>query len=611
MTIDRRLLTILVIASVPVIWMLSASFIWSHAVSRPFSLLAWWEATQWWRSNWWVNIWLTVSAAIPTLCLVLFIMGLAQFWRVSARVPRRLSNRRGVVKTRPLPIQRGVTDNHGHTEWRSMENTKKRFPGPQEPHGGLVIGEAYRVDHDQSVVGIEFDPQDKSTWGLGGRAPLLIDPCTKGARAWHSAEFAPTGSGKSSELIVKGLFWTGSSIIYDPTIEVGPRLDRPLRKRRKEVFHIGLPDPSKTIRMGGMNVLASIDITHPEAELHLRAIASRIYDEDASGAQNHIAGSSNDRFFGAMGRALVTCLLAHLVWSDPAEVEISLATFAAGMALPEDDMICSLHKIQANSPSMMARRLAGTFMQARAEETLSGIYLNAVRGVEWLFSTAYADLVSDGEFDARSLLLGNCTVFLNIDLRTVKIAPVIPRVLLGSILDTIFAANGHAHGLIGLFTDETDTLRRLDALKTVRDRGRHFGIVYHALWQSVGQMRDIWGAEETRAWIDSFSWIGYAGIRAQGSGKDLSEALGGHGVLAYSEGNNQGRQKPFGLSFGTFSSGVVSNTHEISHRLITAAQLQQDLRSDELIVVPDTGMPMRIGRAYWFRRPEIVTELTA
>src|SRR5690349_13795827 len=68
----------------------------------------------------------------------------------------------------------------------------------------------------------------------------------------------------------------------------------------------------------------------------------------------------------------------------------------------------------ASSRSRMARRIAGTLMKCKAEETFSGVYLNAVKGNEWLFTGAYADLVSVGDFDPRALLIGRTTVFLNI-----------------------------------------------------------------------------------------------------------------------------------------------------------------------------------------------------
>jgi type IV secretion system protein VirD4 len=605
---DRRLTPFIYVVAIPTLWLLCASLIWSGGTGTPYRVLGWWNATQWWRANWWTTLWIALGAAIPTVYLLLMGVGLFMFWRRRPRVRRRLNPNHRTLPTKPLPIQRGITDNHGHSEWRSIEDTKRRFSGPQFPHGGLAVGEAYRVDHDRSISGIEFDPSDKGTWGFGGKAELLIDPCTKGARAWHSAMFGPTGSGKSSELVTKALIWTGSSVIFDPTIELGPLLDRAMRRQRKRVFHIGLPDPSKAIRMTGFNVLAGFDTSHPDAEPQLRSIVARIYDEHAAAEAMEQIGKT-DPFFGDMGRMLVTCLLAHLAWSAPEKIEISLATFAAGMATPEDDMISLLHKINANSPSIMARRQAGQLMQARALETFSGIYLNAVKGTEWLNSTRYADLVSVGDFDPRYLLLGNCSAFVNIDLRAIEIARVVPRVIIGGILDVIFAAEGHVHSLIALFIDEIDTLKRLQALKVVRDRGRHFKIVLHGLWQSPFQLRSTWGENEYRSWMEAFSWFGTTGIRATGFGKELSDALGGHGVLAYSEGNNQGQQTPFGLSLGTFSQGENVNVHEISHHLITASQMQQDLRADEMIVVPDTGMPIRCGRCFWWRRPEIVTEL--
>lgn len=589
--------------------MLFASLIWSGGTRTPFSPLAWINAVHWFGQNWWVNTWLTLGAVLPTVLILLLVATTAQYWRRVSRVPRRLTTRRGVIKTKAIPIQRGVTDNHGHSDWRSPEATRKRFPPPQSGQPCIVVGEDYRVDHDHSIAGIEFNPRDKGTWGMGGKMPLLADPCTQGARAWHSGIFAPTGSGKSAQLVTKVLMWTASSVVYDPTIEVAPLLDRALRRMRKRVYHIGLADPTKNIRMTGFNVLSAIDTAYPEAAGHLRSIVRRIYDQNSADAATRASSNPDDRFFGPMGRNLVTCLLAHLVWSDPDKVEISLATFAAGMSTPEDDMISLLHKIHANSPSIMARRIAGTFMQARALETFSGIYLNAIKGVEWLFDTAYADLLSVGDFDPRSLLLGNCTTFLNIDERTLEVAPLIPGVIMGAILDTLFMANGHVHSPVAIFIDEADTLKKLRALERARDRGRHYKIILHMAWQSLAQLKTTWGDDGLKAWLDAFSWVAYAGIRASGAGKELQSELGGHGVLAYSEGNNQGQQQPIGISFGTFSRGQNVNIHEISHHLMTAAQFQQDVRINELIVVPDQGMPMRIAPAYYFWRPSIVALL--
>ena len=105
-------------------------------------------------------------------------------------------------------------------------------------------------------------------------------------------------------------------------------------------------------------------------------------------------------------------------------------------------MLDLLAHIRSESNSLMARRLAATLMNCRAEETFSGVFLNAVKGVEWLFTTVYADLVSDGDFDPRALLIDNTTVFLNISLRTLETTPPIARVLVGALLNAVYMAAG-------------------------------------------------------------------------------------------------------------------------------------------------------------------------
>ena len=585
------------------LWLAAASALWSKGTETPFTPFAWWNATQWWQANWWANLWLVLAAAAPAIVLAMLLFGLFQVWRLRYRGRRRLTARPGgAVRA----VERGITDNHGHSQWRSLGDAKKLFPGPDPVHGGIAVGEAYRVDHDQSVAGIPFDPADKSSWGMGGKAPLLIDPCTHGSG--HSLIFAGPGGFKTTAAVSTALTWSGSSVILDPSTELGPMLDTALRRQRKRVVHIGIPnDDNGKPPVTGFNVLAWIDIIHPEAELHVRSVVSWIYDEAA--AQATSPGRAEDPFFAPMGRSLVTCLLAHLVWSDPQAIDISLATFAAAIAVSEEEILHLLAHIRTASRSPMARRLAATLMKCKAEETFSGVFLNAVKGVEWLFTGAYADLVSEGDFDPRALLIGNTTVFLNISLRTLETTPPIARVLVGALLNTVYMADGWTRGRILFLLDEAARLGRMKTLETARDIGRKYGVSLHMLFQSVGQMAEAWGREGTRAWIDAAAWVGYAAIRAGGAGKDLSDQLGAHGVLAWSEGDNQGRQKPFGLNFGSTSRGVNVNIHEIRRSLIAASEMQQDLRDDEIIVVPANGLPLRIGRAIYFRRPEMIAQV--
>jgi len=582
-------------------WLAAASAIYCNLSGRGslfvFPFTQWVQAAPYWRINVWMTVYVIASAVGATAPVV--VVGL--IWLARRRRAKYLMPPPGGGLR---PIEPGVSDNHGHSQWRSMEDARDLFPGPAS-YGGVVVGEAYRVDQD-TVANVRFKPRDRSTWGRGGTARLLIDPCTEGSG--HSFVFAGTGGFKTVSAVSTIIHWTGSSVILDPSTELGPMLDQALRGQDKRVLHIGIPSDDETLPPAtGIDVLSWIDITHPEAEVHVKAVVSWIY-VDVSAMQGK---GDNNPMFEQMGRDLVTCLLAHLLWSNDPNVPRTMATFAAGMCVPENQMMALLTGIWATSNSPMARRIAGSLMGCTAAETWSGVHLNAVAAVGWLFVGAYVDMISDSAGDPRMLLDGDTTIFLNVSLKTLEATPQLARVLVGALLNTLYMADGKVSGKVLFLLDEAARLGRMKALETARDTGRKYGVCLHLLLQSIGQMQEIWGREGTRAWIDAASWIGYASIRAGGAGKDLSDQIGTHGVLAYSEGDNRGSSRPWGLALGTRNRGSNLNVHEIKRSLITAAEMQSDLRGDEIIIVPASGLPIRCGRAIFFRRPEMVRLVAA
>jgi type IV secretion system protein VirD4 len=558
-----------------------------HFWEWPYFALMYWDDPNW-------HEWLLISGVLGASGPALVAAGLA--WRFRGRwrsIALFLS------ANRVRPVERGVSDNLGHSDWRSLASTRQLFPGGHPRWGGIAVAEEYRVDLDPKLVGVPFDPRNPRTWGQGGRTPLLLDDAER--NSGHSHIFAGSGAYKSTSAVTSILTWTGSSVIFDPSTEFGPMLNDALKRQRKQVFHIGIPDKSKPIQTTGFNALAWIDTSHPEAEPHVHSVAAWLYDEAAASK----ADKNKDPFFPEMGKMLITCCLAHFLWSGTNPTDITLDNFIQAFDVTEKDMPALLAHIRTSSRSPMARRMATTLMGCQAEETWSGIYLNASNGIKWLYTEAYAEFLSAGEFDPRSLLLGRTTVFLNVSLRTLEDTPAIARVLVGSLLNTVVMADGHTLGRILFLLDEAARLGYLAPLVTARDTGRKYGIVLHCLWQSIGQMAEIYGENGLKAWFDSASWTGYSAIRAGSAGKSLSDELGTYPVLARSEGDNRGRHKPFGLQFGSTSSGTNTNIHEIKRSLMTAAEQQQDLREDEILIVPASGQPIRANRPIYFRRPGI------
>jgi type IV secretion system protein VirD4 len=168
----------------------------------------------------------------------------------------------------------------------------------------------------------------------------------------------------------------------------------------------------------------------------------------------------------------------------------------------------------------------------------------------------------------------------------------------------VYRADGDTSGRVLYLLDEAARLGRMSVLQQARDAGRKYGITLELLYQSVGQLEDIWGQHEKRAWYDSVSWRAYAAIRDERTARELSDAFGSYGVIAWSEGDNTGRQSGQNLvAIGSRSRGQNTNRHEIRRRLITPDELIQDTRTDELFVIAG-GRPIRCGRAIYFRRRE-------
>lgn len=88
-------------------------------------------------------------------------------------------------------------------------------------------------------------------------------------------------------------------------------------------------------------------------------------------------GSGGAERFRDMGRSLIACLLADLLW-DPelGRAEKTLRRLRQALVTPEAEMRERLSEIHGQSASPLARDLAGTLMDL-VDETFSGVYANA------------------------------------------------------------------------------------------------------------------------------------------------------------------------------------------------------------------------------------------
>lgn len=552
-----------------------------------YPLYQWWLYLLHQSENSLTRQWLIVSACAASAVTATGVGGMAF---LGSGAPFRITS-----AFRLRPIVRGRSDNFGHADWMTMKEARTIFPGGTDEYGGVVIGEAYRVDQDK-IASRAFAPADKSSWGRGGREPLLIDPCKAGPT--HSLIFAGAGSFKSTSAVSTLLTWTGSTVVLDPSGELGPIL-RMARERMGHRVHELSFDTGT-----GFNALDWIDTHSPLATTNVLSVVNWVCGEQQSGKD------ANNDFFASRGKALVSCLLCHLLW-DP-EVpshEKTLRQLRAGLSLPEEDMRALLHAIYTTSHSQMARDYAGT-LKGLVPETFSGIYAHADEVTAWLSNPAFAEIVSGSDFQTNDLLDGHTTIFLQIPLAALETTPAVGRTVIGALLNSAYEANGATNGRILYLLDEVARLGPMRILETARDAGRKYGITLQLLYQSVGQLEKQWGKEGKREWYDGVSHRTYAAVQDLDTARELEETFGNYAVESISSGTNKGSSgKLFELA--SMSNGTNISKQEISRSLIRREELMNDCRTDEAFIIIRGARPLRCGRAIYFRRPELTARVTA
>lgn len=492
------------------------------------------------------------------------------------------------------PIVRGPTDNLGHAAWLPPAEMIRCFPGPQ----GMLIGAVDRTPN----------------------SPLLVDVALDGPT--HSMSTSGPGSHKTVTAIHRLWLWRPwSMVVFDPSIEIGPVMSR---AGRPAFNQDGEPDCGPwaledegyivhTVKLGspGFNILDWIDVTDIEAEVHIKSCTEWVYDE-AAGSASLPSSSQKDPYWAQQGKNLVTCLLAHILFSpnDP-RVPKSLKTLRAGLCTPENMIQARLETINATSPSRMARDLASGLMAMKAQNTFSSIYSHAFGATSWLSVEGYADLVSGDAFRTSDVLSGKVAIFIQLTLRTLDATPAVGRAILGALLNPVYKADGIGDGSrVQYLIDEAWIFGPMKEIMLAYTTLRKYRATMHTIWASEAKFEEVWGAGNAKALRDACSWRSYGVIQDGDVAEKLSRDIGEHAVLAYSEGNNKGLTKQQGSLWGSRNTGDTTNVSEVSRRLIKGSEILR-LPPDVLLVLArGVPQPIMCYTAPYYRYPE-VAELMA
>jgi type IV secretion system protein VirD4 len=461
--------------------------------------------------------------------------------------------------------------------------------------GSIVVGERFRVDLEPDLA-MSFDPRRPDTWGRGGAAPLLAFDLERGIGSGHGLVISGSGGGKTTANVVPTLLrWPGNAVVFDPSIEVLPMVRDARATLRDEPRHIFTIDPN--------DPAGSVDL------LDWIGTGTKTAEEDIATVASWFAGSkteSRDPFFAQMAEALIRGLLAHLTLSK-AETDRTLRRLRILMSESHDHFQTTTLEVILKEWAVdsYVHRQLGPFRGMHGA-TFSGIYSNAGDMTNWLAFPRFADMVSTATgWKTTDLATKHVDVFINLPLATVQEHPGLGRVVLGALLnsvhhhDSVRLAGGDEAAVpiakrVLFLVDEAARLQNMQVLTLVRDAGRKYRATLVMIYQSLGQMDAIWSEDGRVAWMDSASWISFSAINSNETAKYVSDRCGTMTVEATSR------------TVGANARGATSSANvSVQRRNLINPDEVMRLRGDEQIVFVLAQPPIRCGRAFWFRRPEM------
>lgn len=533
-----------------------------------------------------------MAGALPTLAGAAFLASATWGWMREGTIhgPRRSEN-----------------DIHGHSDWASVAQQRRRFWSRSRDYGSMVVAEMRRRDLE-AVHGVPYDPDDEGTWGLGGQGELLVDDAR--IRSTHVLGIAGSGIGKSQSILatiidaVNG--WRGSMLVGDPKGELAKltaRIRRELFGHRTAVIGIG---------GDSINAMEPIDPRSPYFETDVQALVDRMFVEKSPGVDSGDGGK-----WELWGKTLVCAVVAHMCFDPDWPPHLrNLRTMRAAIAQDERTVHSLMRGIADMSPCRFAREQAASVL-TDAKDTWSGVFINAQAGTSWLSNAAYGDMVSDGRrrvvdrngqeswlpFRCADMTHGDMTAYIGISPKTLEGTPNVARVVYGTFLEVLYDNYKRIVGRVLCEIDEAFQLRRMRVLERIRDMGRSAKITLRIWYQSIGQIEEVWGKGGKQAWYASTAYRLYAGVSDMDTAKECAELCGAYTAKVKQTGTSTSRTG--GAFVGNAPTNGSNETEtETARQLAMAHEFIQDWADDEVLIA-DRGPPIRAGLPLAYRRPEL------
>lgn len=463
----------------------------------------------------------------------------------------------------------------GDADWEKWERLRNLVqPDPQH---GIFFAEDYNPCNNPEI----FNPEDPTTWGEGGKAEVF--GMSGKFLSGHLLIFAGSGRGKTSAVLIPTCLRSLDTIIAgDPN---GAALN--LVRRVRE--HMG--KKVREIRVGhGFDVLKLLSPWLKKSSAAYVTVAGMIVDE------YRMNESDVGDYFKKEGISVIAALLEHFMkvgGCNPFLEVIKVITKPQGAF---KEIITEVAGKYPDDSTIHLKLGAYQEVESRFYQSFSNVVRQAL---EWAEYPEYRAIVTEEPEGEPDILAPDTDVFITIPTKDMKNYPGLARLIYGSIS---YCASEGAEIERLIIVDEAKVLGRMKVFETIFQEQRKEGLRLTLIFQSQAQLREDFGPNGSAALIDSAAARCYSGVEDERTARDLSALIGDY-TVEVSGSNRSTSARGFGLSSQSSSKGESVTQHKVA--LLPINDLRA-LPMDCWLIFYGGQRPLRVGKAYWFRRQEWV-----
>lgn len=393
----------------------------------------------------------------------------------------------------------------------------------------------------------------------------------------HLLCIAPTGSGKTTGLVLPNLLTIGS---HASTVSIDPK---------GELFQYTYRN---RLNYGPVYQWAPFnDLCHAYNPLDFVRVGTLDERDDADLLTSLLVpvGNNEEAFWVNEARSLILGLILYVLYSKP-EAARTMAQVRHLLTLSRGDFFKLLKEGMAVFPHPIIQKTANAFLQ-KDDRQLSGVVATAQSKTRIWDSPRLSAATCTSDFALSAMKQQVCSLYITVPPEYLDTYYPAIRVLVGlTIAETSRTAKNVSHRVVFML-DEFANLGRLAPAETAISIARSAGLQLCMFVQDISQFRRVYGDAWTSFAANCDTKV-FFGVNDISEAKRLSETIGHHTVRSRQSGSNSSLTKIL------LPDRVSSGEGETARALITPDEIL-NLPPRECIVLHKGIRPIKAKRLFF------------